>query len=648
MKRHSRTLGFLPLRALRDYLDKGDVLGAKTNDNKLVGYLLYATHSDRFRIAQLCVSEKSRKKRIAKQLMDKLKGSVTTQKTIVLRCRRDFPAYKIWPKLGFVPESEKPGRSAAGHLLTLWKFTLAHETQDDLFQAKISDSTLDVVIDANVFFDFYKSDDDKTQLSKALCSDFLVDDIELWITDELFVEIDRNNDADQRNASRKEASIFQKVKCNYRQEQYFVTELKNFLPSNSSREKSDINQLAKTAASGINIFVTRDKKLLNKAAKISELTNIRVLSPTELIIQLHELTDKPSYYPTPVSGLTVNWHRVTSKNSISGLFDSFHNEGENKVRFKEQLEPFLVDPDRYKCELLQSGTNPVAIRVLENEIDNALTIHFVRVARSTNDNIFARFSVSDTLHKAVRENIDVVQFKKSSIPHSLIPYLLEIGFIEYKEDFVRFCFSRYLNHKEALSAITALHQHIENYHNLSLIDLERICSPLALKQEEQKYFLIPIRPGYAISLVDTHQSAGDLIGGNPNILLRWDNVYYRSKTHHKIINIPARILWYVSGVRQQHIVATSHLDEVIINTPAVLFKKFKKFGVLEWKEIYKMCDHDSSKEIMALRFSHTFSFRQPVSLNAIKQVIKKNITLQGPLRIQMEEFRELFQLGYPN
>ena len=113
---------------------------------------------------------------------------------------------------------------------------------------------------------------------------------------------------------------------------------------------------------------------------------------------------------------------------------------------------------------------------------------------------------------------------------------------------------------------------------------------------------------------------------------------------------PARILWYVSRSEKQ-IVAVSHLDEVEIDIPQELFKKFKRFGILEWKNIYELCDGDLSKEIMALKFSHTFPFRQPVSLEAMRTVFEEDnvgLSLQPPSKIPIETFRKLFRLGYPD
>ena len=60
----------------------------------------------------------------------------------------------MWPKLGFSAIDEQPGRSKDKLPLTLWRLTLAPDDQLGLFQVKTSDDSLDVVIDAQIFFDF--------------------------------------------------------------------------------------------------------------------------------------------------------------------------------------------------------------------------------------------------------------------------------------------------------------------------------------------------------------------------------------------------------------------------------------------------------------------------------------------------------------
>ncbi len=651
MKRYSQTLGFLPGDALRSYLERGGVLGATTDNGQLVGYLLYTPHTNYFRIFQLCVLEQYQGQGIAKQLVNTLKNSATTQKVIRLYCRRDYQAHDMWPKLGFVPLGEKPGRSRERHPLTLWCFTLAPDDQLGLFQAKTSDETLDIIIDAQIFFDFNEPDSDKSMPSKALLFDFLIDSLNLCITDELFNEINRQNDPEQRIKSCNRAHNFFRSKSAPHLVEVFDKLFREFLPSLKPSQESDIRQLANAAASNVRTFVTRDRGLLKESEKIADLTGLEVVDPVNLIIRLHELSERQSYAPDRIAGLNLYWRRLTSSDLASFPFDSFLEHQETKGGFRVKLGALIAQPDRYKCEILQTGNEIIAIRVLTNGFNKMLTTSLARVAHSANRSLFGRFLIADTVSKAVEKNLDRVKFEASALTSNLIPDLLEMGFIKCNDAFVRFCFSRCLGRKEVLSAISELYpESTSNYRNMSDLDLERVCSPLGLEATDQKCFLIPIRPHYATSLFDRSQSANDLFGGKPSVLLRWDNVYYRSKTHHKMLKPPARILWYVSGARQE-IIAVSHLDAVEIDTPKVLFNKFKKFGILEWKEVYKLCDGDSSREIMALRFSHTFLFREPVSLDKLRDIFKEDevgLPLQSPSNVPMKTFRKLFRLGYPD
>lgn len=652
MKRDSKTLGFLTRETLLDgFLNQKGALGAKTDDGQLVGHLLYANYPKYFRIAQLCVSKNSRKQGIAKQLVESLKASITTQKIITLRCRRDFPAHQMWPKLGFVPMDERVGRSLSGYPLTLWRFLLAPDDQLGLFQAKTSDETLDVVIDAQVFFDFYEPDSDKTRPSKSLLSDFLIDSLSLWITDELFVEIDRKKNPIQRGTSRQKAHEFPRVLHNPQSVEHFEGILTTFLPRKSQTQESDIRQLAKAAASEVKTFVTRDQAILNKAEKIANLTKLQVVSPTTLIIQVHELSQRQSYAPDRIAGLKLRWQRLTSNDLVDFPFESFLKQGERKGKFKEKVEFFFAGPNRYKCELLWSENEVVAIRVLLKSSDMLIT-HLARVARSVDQSLFGRFLIADTISNAVERNLSIVKFEEISLSLSpnLIPDLLETGFTRYNDSFVRFCFSLCLDRQGVLSKIAELSsESTRRYEEMTDLELERYCSPLSLESTDQNHFLIPIKPEYAMSLVDRGQSRSDLFGGKTSVLLRWDHVYYRKMTHHKILKPPARLLWYVTR-NQKQIVALSHLDEVEIDSPKTLFRKFKKFGILEWRELYEMCGGDPSKKIMALKFSHTFPLREPVSLSAMKTVFEGDgigLSLQSPLRIPPETFRKLFRRGYP-
>ena len=646
MKRYTKWLGFLPREALRSYFEKGGVYGAKTEEGVLIGYLLYAENPRRFRIAHLCVAEEFGKQGIARRLVDTLKKSATTQKAVVLNCRRDFPAHGMWPKLGFVPIGEKPGRSSAGLPLNQWYLPLAKNDQLSLFQARISDETIDVIIDSQIFFDLEEPDSDISRPSKALVSDFLIDSLNLWVTDEVLIEIDRGKDSTRRGISRQRAE-FWKIEYDPKSLGHFEKDLYQLLPANTVSQRSDIRHLAKAAASDADTFVTRDQALLNKAAEITDLTNLRILHPTELIIRLHELSERQSYISSPVSGITLEWRRLTSRDLSDNLFASFHIQDERKGIFRERLNSFLARPDQYECQLLWSGSYAVALRVRAISSGKILSVPFVRAASSGDRSLFERYLIVDTLNKAVDEGFEMVKVDGHSLPSRLKALLLATGFTKCGDSFVRFCLTRCIERREALSEINGLApESTEEYRNMPDIELERHCSPMSMATD-QDCLLIPIRPGYAISLVDTHQSASGLFGGEVSVLLRWENVYYRKKTHHRTLRPPARILWYVSG--KKRIVAISQLDEVVVDTPKDLFKRFKKMGVLNWQDLHRMCGYDTERELMVLKFSHTFPFRNPISLAEFRSICQEDGVkpwVQSLRIIPTATFQKLFQIGY--
>lgn len=652
MKRHGQTLGFLPAEALRDYIAKGCVLGAKHESGQLMGYLLYGSSTDFFRVVQLCVSEEARGQGVARQLLQMLKDSAHTQTVIKLSCRRDFPAHRMWPRLGFVPVGERPGRSAAGHLLTLWSLSLepAHQMGLGLFQAQTSDDTVDIIIDAQVFFDFSEQEGAKSEPSKALLSDFLIDSITIWTTDELFNEIDRNSDPEARRQGRSRAQRFPQVESSPRLFDDSYSRLQQILPVAKPSDESDIRQLARAASSNVKLFVTRDEPLLKKARDIANLTNLKVLSPTQLIIQIHELLQGHSYGPIRVSGLNLGWYRLTANDLTSFPFGDFLNEGERLGRFKEEFYRFLASPNNYECELLKSGDAIVAARITSSSLTAAVKMPLARVAPSSDKLLFGRFLISDTLAKAVTQNQDMVQLETTAVTPSLAPDLLEMGFTKCDDHFVRFCFSSCLDREDVLEAIAQLSPNSrKTYELMTDLALEQNCSPLSLTKD-QEYFLIPIRPGYALSLIDRQQSSMDFFGGDPKVLLLWHNVYYRKATLQKMIKAPARLLWYVSGSQKQ-IVAVSTLDEVVNDTPKELLRRFKNIGVLRWEELYRMCEGDTSTTLMALKFSHTFPFRRRIPLDAIRTIYeneRRGLNLQTISRMPGETFQKLFRLGFPN
>ena len=513
----------------------------------------------------------------------------------------------------------------------------------------MSDDVLDAVFDAQIFFDFDRPDSEVTQPSKALISDLFVDSVNLWFTDELLSEISRNRSAFEREEARTRVRQFLEVKHDPLLVESFAAKLKQILPSQNTNQQSDIMHLAKTAASEIDVFVTRDRLLLNKATQIDEAVNVRVLSPTGLIVKLRELAETQPHAPDHVSGLGLSWRRLASEELLTFPFDRFLQTGERPRELETKVNSFLSDAPGTEVEVLWSDDEPIVLLGLAYASPGTLTVSLCRVARSVRSDSLRRFPMVESINRAVTKSLDIVKVDDSAVSLELLPNLTEMGFTRCPGGFVRFCFTRFLEQDQALSKIVGLMPDCaDNYKNMSGLDLERSCSPL-ISDAAQNYFLIPIRPGFARNLVDRRLSSSDMFGGDPDVLLRWNNVYYRAASHHKMLTAPGRILWYVSESSRE-IAAVSHLDKVVLDTPKELFRKFKRYGTFEWRHLYELCDGDISKKVMALLFSHTFPLRRRVPLDEIREVFAEDevgLTLQSPSKIQFDTFLKLFSLGFP-
>ena len=654
MKDNVQTLGFLPGKALHDYLERGTVMGIQDDSGTLLAYLLYADHSTYFRIVHLCVSSTSRGQGLARKLVDQLVSvGDTGHRYIKLRCRRDYEANKMWPKLAFVPRDEKPGRSKEGHLLTLWIRHLAKDKQLNLFQVDKSDDRVHAVLDAQVIFYLGEPDNDKAQPSKALLADHLADSVNLYITDELFVEINRSDDHEKRSRSRQLAYQYPRVEYDCVVRDQFVDKLKRVLPSGSDADKSDINHLAITAASdGIKVFVTEDEGILKRQREILECTGISVVYPAELIVRLHELSERQLYVPSRIAGEHgLEWRRMSSDDLQAFTFDRFLGQAgqtERRGILRQKLNEHCACPQQYCVEQLWLGDKAMALRVV-TESSSKINIVLARIARGEDHALFGRYLLADTITRAARHHDEcMIQVEDSVVPPPVFPYLSDMGFVRYENAYVRFVFSGTWSRLDVLSRIRKLAPSVQSlYNSKACTDLEEVCSPLSVMDADQRFVLVPIKPGYAISLVDNPGSAKDMFGGRVDMLLRWKNVYYRRKTHHRKLEAPARILWYVSGGPRK-VVAVSRLDDVVCDKPKVLFKRFKRLGILDWKNIFDMCRRDVSTELMALLFSHTFPFRKPVSLATLRKILENGrgtLSLQSPLMLTANEFAEIYRRG---
>ena len=652
MKQNSDTLGFLPLVVLESYADAGTILGATTATGHLAAYLLYAGHRDRFRITHLCVSEQFRGQGLARRLIESLAAKATTQNTLTLHCRNDFPAHRMWPTLGFIPESEKPGRSRQGDPLTFWRRTLTRSDQLALFRANISEDTIDLVIDAQIFYDFYRQHDELRLPSQALLSDSLVDTINIWYTDELLQEINRSLDSTAREQARRQAGDFYRLGHDPLLLDANIHALCTILPYRTKRDKSDVHHLAMAASSDVKLFVSRDERLLKNADRIQALTGVRVLNPTQLLLEVQQRSAGEPALPDRIAGLSVEWKQLQSGDLAQFPWDQFLHPDEKRAQLKIRVEALAVD-SKNSVEVLWTADRLLAFRILEDRKDGTTIIHAARISTSHQNDLergfVAQFVLIDSVKRSVRTGRHLVQFSADMFPLGLITDLGNMGFTKAGDIYSRFSFTRFWERERLLEKIDELQpDSTADYATMDDPDLQRSCSP-AITGDHQQFLMVPIRPAYARSLVDRQQAASLLFGSEPHLLMSWLNVYYRKAFHHKMLRPPAKILWYVSGP-QSEIIAVSDLQDVVIDTPRELLRRFARYGTLEWNDLFKMVKGDTQTKLMALIFTGTFELNHRIPLADVWDVFDKHNlgrSVQGPRRLPFGAFLELYELGYP-
>ena len=668
-KANSSTLSLFPEGAFEQYIWKGNVLVALDENDTFLGYLLYTVKKKerQIKIYHLCLKKESERKGIARKLIDYLKSITREFIDIHLNCRQDYGIDGMWEKFGFIPMHEKSGNNKLGKLVTTWVYNHGHP---DLFSTVVSTKTF-VVIDSCVFFDFYQmrlleAIDDRE--SAYLLADWVRDELELCTTDEIYSEINRLPVVKERNKIRLFADSFFKVNCKSDRFDNIYKSLKNLLLINKSLPITDINirQIARTIASGKSTFiVTTDVNLLSYANQVKTEHGILIVSPTELIVKLDELRSESEYQPENLAGTQLLKKRVAAEEKQI-LIESFTLDGE--VDFKTQLSRMLIENDKYECIAVWDGNSPVALIVYSRENKYELSVPILRVNYKSLSETLTRHIVWRTINLAVSEGRDFTRIIENQIDDFVIRVIQDAGFYGVDGNWIK------INSKIAKSTIE-VSEHLINIsldltdeyksicrqfsYNLTsneranpefMFDLEKLLYPTKIVDTSIPNFVIPIKPHWAKELFDEELARESLFGvSRSELALNWESVYYRS-TKPKPMNFayPARILWYVSSdvdgaykSKKSKICACSTLDEVAIGNPEELYLKFRRLGIFKWEDIKSI----SKNEIMAIRFSNTEIFKNPISLDKIHELLESNAQIQSPRLVTNEAFFKIYSLG---
>lgn len=680
--KNSSTLGFLPFEAFYKYAEKGHLIACIDSEiDKCIAYTLYATGKGRVKLTHLCVDNPYRRRDIARTLIAKIKSKTEHLQGILASCRRDYNLSSMWESLGFSAIHERQGKRKGGSTLTEWWLDYCNPNLLTLAQDKLVENKIAVVIDANVFFDI--TDDEKrdeySRDTQALLDDWLASEIEFFVTSEINNEIDRNKDSSKRVGLRKQLRKFNILTCTAEELEECRKAIRHLFPENlSASDSSDIRQIAISICASINasFFVTKDTRLLKEVEEeVFEKYQLKIISPLELIINIDELSREVKYQPARLAGTNLRENSIKSED-LKTLTNCFlcHSKGESKSHFRTILRQYLSDPSKNQCYLIEEEArqDPMVAYLVSRESPKELNIPILRIRKNDLLSLMCtQHLILSLINMSASENRVFTVISDAYLEKEVEVFLREIHFYRTRRGWVkvnqRGCHAAHRMAELLMSSALEEEEDLGDYlktladnlrlsgiqSNLDVITgIEKSIFPGKIIDSSIPNFIVPIKPWWAKDLFDEELAEQVIWGAHSILALRRELVYYKSRMASGGIKAPGRILWYVSqdkGFKKANatlssVRACSYIDEVLIEKPKFLYKKFKRLGVYEFSDLVGVAK-GQDKELMAIRFSNTELFKSPVESKEIKNIIGNNIHIQSPVKIDARSFELIYNAG---
>jgi GNAT superfamily N-acetyltransferase/predicted nucleic acid-binding protein len=661
------TLGFLPHKAFKEAARQRKILVAITPKGTCVGYVLYRVVKTKMMaaITHLCVDVQHRGDGIAQKLIEHLKQGTRHLRGISLFCKRDYQSNNFWPNVGFRYIGEKSGRGKDQAPLTHYWYEHQPPPLFGFIKDNAETKAVQAIIDANIFI--YLFDDS----NHPLLSDWLLDDLGLQITAELYNEIHREKRPERRRAMLKYAKTFLEAQTDAHKNAQISELIRPCFPIVlSEQDKSDLRQISHAIVAEADFFVTNDQQLVSRVGQIVfNNFGLSLVTPDDLIIYIDELLNKSSYQSHRLAGSPLQIKRVSSGEG-DPLSEIFHrHSGEKKSQFKKKLGWYLARPQEYQTfQVLTEGQNSIAVLSLRYS-DLSLDIPFIRVIQSSLSPAMESQLLFWAVSSAIQQEKYCVQVTDKHFTSEMEIALKENSFARNSSGtWVKFNIVGARNTQEIVKTLQEYAKGVPQYtdrliairdelldamaqQNISqLISVEKSLWPLKITDAKIPTYIVPIKPTWAIDLFDSTLGSQTLFGSDPALILRMDNAYYRS-SRPKFPTAPSRILWYISqgkigknyGVMAVR--ACSYVDETRIGTPKILFKLFGELGVYRWQNVLNVANDNLEKEILAFRFSRTELFDTAVPLRAIMEITHQHSPPFSPRKITNEVFVEIYETG---
>jgi len=666
------TLGFFPEAALIDYARRGEILGVLDASGKLVGYLLfYRTQRPGpgvARVIHLCVKRECRDSGVARQLIAALRERTSRCRGASVRCRRDFSANSLWPKLGFQPVRETLGRAKLP--ITEWWLDYGHPDLMSMASDAELANKLVAVLDACVFFAITDTNEDENVEAQALLADWIPDSVVLCVAPELQNEINRNTDDLVRKRNRELLRSYRELRATPEELEECAAKLRpRFRNEMRVSDESDMRELAYAICGRASVFLTYDPRLLALDDELYREFGLAIQRPATFISTIDEAFREREYQPIRFRGTSMESRRVRG-GELDQLAAAFQQSkhGERKATLREQLAELLSNPTEVHLGVMLAEGQPVLLRATRILEGNCLAVGLLRTCDTVLSATLASVLVSEVVKQAVSLNLQLVRVEDPYLSASVREALREAYFWVEKGLWYRAILRGIASIETTGSLLkerAALYPSLQQHHEMLIEKLrswaetrdcgeawavEQAIWPAKLAGTTIPSYIIPIRPHWAAQLFDSRLAAGRLFPSNPMLLLGTENAYYTGSSCASV-ETPGRVLWYVSYDKQvpgtKGIRCASTLEDVLCGSAKSVYRQFRRMGAYSWRDVSKLTRKDG--KVTALHLGRGETLEYPIIWEQIQSTLeemenRKN-ALQRPTRIETATYDVLYRRG---
>lgn len=638
-------LGLYPAHAMLEAICNARVIGAFIGDH-LAGYVLFDLPYSDVRLVHLCVRQDLQGYGTARKLIDEIQIRHGDRQGIRLKCRRDYTAHQIWPKLGFQAESLPTGRGRDKAEMTAWWRGFGHA---DLFSAaREDDIRVQAVLDTNVILDIALGREPLTK--QYFDAPSLSEEVIYCITRSVKNELSETRDPVERRTVMAGLAKYESLTGDLAIGDELVKELLGGIDPAEIRKDpslpSDARVLAETIVAGASVMITNDDNAGRILRPQAERHGVDILHPSQLVVKVEELKGIRRDAPDRIQNTSITIARALAgaDRELDHLITS--HRGESRPAFAKLIR----SKANTNVRTVHAADSRLADGLVATTVSgDTLEIPILRVRRSP---------LGPTLLKQI-----LFQLRQEALQSGALRAVITDpapGGGEIAESILSEEGFRLLNQHWSVEIVDAQLRRddiwAENYApwdlrpwmepgEVSAKDLARLeheLWPLKIIDAPLPCYVVPIKQRYA----------SELLGYDTPLLARSDGLgISRRHVYYKSANLfpaaPGRILWYVSGKAGGVIVAASQLVSTHRGSARSLHARFRKYGVWSYADVEERARKTGSA--VALRFGDTEVFRRDVKLSDASRIVEHYGRMLGTVptvrRIDGEAFQKIYAMG---